>query len=764
MATITLDSGTEFRVADVLFDFVRDEALPGSKWTPEEVFRSLGRLVENFEPRNRELLALRDEVQRKIDDYFIDRRAGGWSPTPESADADALDLERFLVGIGYLEAEPDTGFAMTTPQLDPEMDQNGPELVTPVTSASMAVAGANARWGSLYDAYYLSDIHPEIDRETQQPARLRMTVKETNRFLDQYVAQWDGGAAFGDVVSFRVTRATRTASTSGGRYELRGRTSSGEEVGLRDPGKFAGFSQDENGSLAGFLLENNGLKIEFQLYEGGTVHPEIGQFRDLVVESAVTNIVDFEDSVAIVDAEDMVVGLRNYLGLLRGDLYAYGSRGNLRTINSDKTCLDVYGNPGTLKGTSLMSVRNVSLHMYTDMVQLGGGEIPERILGVFLTTLIASIHDNGSNGEERSGGQEAGPMPARGPNSGKGYIYQVTPKLQTRDEVAEQVRFFEAVEAELGLPGGVIVIGIMNEELGMTLQLAESLRAARSRTFFINTGFLDRTGSQIRVQMQAGPVDLRDDLTQQTYNSSYELHNVDVGIQAGVHKHGKIGKGMQVRNRAMAEMLERKIDHPRSGGNTAWVPAPYPSDIHAMHYHMVDVDQVQRTMEDSPPRNISRQALLTFPLFDPAKSGSPEARRNFLLRYVHSMMAYVAPRVHREIGCSGVLNFDQIEEMKDRATERIDSALIANWKLHGVITQAEIEDAVRETAKIVDEQNAGNPDHWAMTDTLEKRDNLLEDPAAMAVLQIIEGARSSAGAYVEPALFENRKRFKTRAG
>ena len=383
---------------------------------------------------------------------------------------------------------------------------------------------------------------------------------------------------------------------------------------------------------------------------------------------------------------------------------------------------------------------------------------------MFLTTLIASIHDNGSKGEERSGGQEAGPMPARGPNSGKGFIYQVTPKLQTRDEVAEQVRFFEAVEAELGLPGGVILIGIMNEELGMTLQLAESLRAARSRTFFINTGFLDRTGSQIRVQMQAGPVDLRDDLTQQTYNSSYELHNVDVGIQAGVHKHGKIGKGMQVRNRAMAEMLERKIDHPRSGGNTAWVPAPYPSDIHAMHYHMVDVDQVQRTMEDSPPRNISRQALLTFPLFDKAKLGSPEARWNFLLRYVHSMMAYVAPWVHRGIGCSGVLNFDQIEEMKDRATERIDSALIANWKLHGVITQAEIEDAVRETARIVDEQNAGNPEHWAMTDTPEKRDNLLDDPAATAVLQIIEGALCSSGAYVEPALFENRKRFKTRAG
>ena len=754
MARITLDSGATFWVADVLFDFMRDEALPGSKWTPEEVFRLLGRLVEEFEPKNRELLAKRDEVQRRIDDYFIDRRAVGWRPTQESAEEDALDLERFLIEIGYLEAEPDTGFTMTTPQLDPEMDQNGPELVTPVTNASMGVGGANARWGSLYDAYYLSDIHPEIDRETQQPARLRMTVEETNRFLDQYVARWDGGAGFDDITSFKVVGNNR------GSYELRGLLSGGEEVGLRDPEKFVGFNWDENQRLTEFLLKNNGLRIQFQLYEGGRVHPDIGQFKDLIVESAVTNIVDFEDAVAIVDAGDMVVGLRNYLGLMRGDLYAFGSRGNLKTINSDKTCLDVFGRPQSFKDTSLMSVRNVSLHLYTDMAQLDGQEIPERILGVFLTTLIASIHDNGSNGEERRAGQGEGRMPARGPNSGKGYVYQVTPKLQTREEVAEQVRFFEAIETALDLPKGAILIGIMNEELGMTLQLTESLMAARSRTFFINTGFLDRTGSQIRVQMHAGPVDLRDDLTQETYNTSYELHNVDVGIQAGVHKHGKIGKGMQVRNRAMAEMLEKKIDHPRGGANTAWVPAPYPGDIHAMHYHMIDVDQVQRTMEDSPPRNVSRRALLTFPLLDQRKLGLPGAKRNLLLRYVHSMMAYVAPWVHEGIGCTGVLNFDQIEEMKDRATERIDSALIANWKLHNVITQQEIEDALREAAGIVDEQNSTNPGHLSMTDTQEKRDNLLTEPAAMAVLQIIEEALSSSGSYVEPALFENRKKFK----
>ena len=299
--------------------------------------------------------------------------------------------------------------------------------------------------------------------------------------------------------------------------------------------------------------------------------------------------------------------------------------------------------------------RRLLQHMYTDMVKVDGKEMPERILGGFLTTFIAASHDKGSGGvpREEATGQGIGPVPTRGPNSKKGYVYQVTPKLQTSEEVAEQVRFFEAVENKLGLAEGTILIGIMNEELGMTLQLAESLRAAQSRTFFTNTGFLDRTGSQIRVQMHAGPVDLRDDLIQMMFNTSYELHNVDVSIRAGVHKHGKIGKGMQVRNRAMAEMLERKIDHPRTGGNTAWVPAPYPSDLHSMHYHMIDVDKVQRVMEDFPPPDITRRDLFTFPLLNGEKVAEPGARQTLLLKYAHSMVAYVEPWVHRGIGCSG---------------------------------------------------------------------------------------------------------------
>ena len=758
MNIVTLGSGASVEIEDALYAFVRDEAVPATGRTAEDVFRILGELVLEFDPKNRELLAKRADRQSKIDEYYLGKRRAGWEPTAESAAQDAAEIEKFLVDKGYLKPEIPIAFTMTTPQLDPEMSQNGPELVTPVNNASMAVGGANARWGSLYDAYFLSDIDQEIDRETMRVERLQMVVDRVNEFLDNHVAQWQHGLSFNDFVAYSVR------PESDGKYELIGHVADGREAKLREPAKFVGFNQTE-AELTEFFLDDNGLKIQFQLYEGGKVDEENGQFKDVVVESAITNIVDFEDAVAIVDAEDMALALRNYLGLIRGDLQAYSSRGTLKTIDSDKTYTDVNGVTQTAKGTSLMSVRNVSLHMYTGMVKVENREIPERILGVFLTTFIATAHNHGSDGEyfgEARGGETpgSGPVPMRRPNSEKGYVYQVTPKLQSSEEVAEQVRFFEAVENKLGLSPGTILIGIMNEELGMTLQLAESLRAAQSRTFFTNTGFLDRTGSQIRVQTYAGPVDLRDDLTKALFNTSYELHNVAVGIRTGLHQQGKIGKGMQVRNRAMAEMMEMKINHPRSGGNTAWVPAPNPSHLHSMHYHMIDVDQVQRMMEDSPSPDISRMELLTFPVLDSEKLADPAAKQDLLLSYAHSMVAYVEPWVHRGIGCSGVPNFQQIEEMKDRATERIDGAIIANWKLHDIVSQREIEDAVKKAVEILDQQNLGQPGYLPMTDTEEKRNGLLEEPVIAAVLQIIDEALSSPSAYVEPALFRHRKAVK----
>lgn len=739
MTTITLASGTSVDIDDALYSFVRDEVVPGAGRAADEVFTILGDLVQQFGPKNAELLNKRTARQASIDEYYLGKRKAGWEPTAGSAANDAVELGQFLVDQGYLEPESAVQVDMTTPELDYEMSQNGPELVTPVNIASMAVGGANARWGSLYDAYFLSDINAEIDRDSSRNERLQMVVDRTNEYLDSHVAQWENGLGFNDLVSYSVSQ------TSGGGYSLTGHTSEGTEAGLQDPAKFLGFNQDGD-QLTEFFLEDNGLKIQFQLYEGGKVNPDNGQFKDLIVESAVTNIVDFEDAVAIVDAEDMVLALRNYLGLIQGDIQAQSSRGAVKTMNPDISFTGADGSAQTAKGTSLMSVRNVSLHMYTDMVKVDGQEISERMLGVLLTTLIATSHDKGSDN--------------RAPNSTKGYVYQVTPKLQTAEEVGEQVRFFEAVEDRLGLTKNTILIGIMNEELGMTLQLAEALRAAQSRVFFTNTGFLDRTGSQIRVQTHAGPVDLRDDLTRSVFNTSYELHNVDVSLRAGVHNHGKIGKGMQVRNRAMVEMLENKINHPMSGGNTAWVPAPNPSHLHSMHYHMIDVDQVQRTMEDSPSPDISRRDLLTFPVLDSGKVADSEAKENLLLSYAHSMVAYVEPWVHRGIGCSGVPNFSQIEEMKDRATERIDGAIIANWKLHGVVSQSEIEDAVSKATEILDQQSLGNPDYVPMTDTPEKRSGLLREPVISAVLEIIDDALSSPSAYVEPALFKYRKAVK----
>ncbi len=751
MVQLGLPSGNQVEVHDLLFKFVRDEVVPGTGWTADGVFQLLGELVEEFDPPNRALLEKRAGVQRQIDDYYRNKRTSGWRPSLESREQDAADLEQFLIGVGYLQPDRPVDFEMTTPQLDEEMDQNGPELVTPVSNASMAVGGANARWGSLYDAYFLSDVHPEIDRQEHRQARLRMVVEETNGFFDQHIVQWENAGGIGDMQSFSVRES------AGGGYELVGHTAAGE-ARLSDPSKFYGFNLRPNGDLDEFYLEDNGLRILFQLYDGGRVDEGNGQFRDLIVESAVTNIVDFEDAVAVVDAEDLVESVRNYLGLIRGDLVGFGSRGNRKELNPDRTCTGADGQPRTLKATSLMSVRNVSLHMYTGIVKVGGEEISERMLGLLLTTLIATSHDNGSNGEERPNGP--GNLPVRGPNSALGLVYQVTPKLQTAEEVAEQVRLFEAIESRLGLNPGTILIGIMNEELGMTLQLSEALRAARSRVFFTNTGFLDRTGSQIRAQMHAGPVDLRDDLTQEIFNISYERHNVDVSLNAGVHRHGKVGKGMQVRNRAMAEMLERKIDHPRTGGNTAWVPAPYPSDLHSMHYHMIDVDEVQRVMLDAPALNIDRVSLLSFPLLKEEKVADPDRKADLALRYAHSMVAYVEPWVRRGIGCSGVPNFDQIEEMKDRATERIDGAILANWRLHGVIDQSELEKAIVGAAEVVDRQSAATPGYEPLADTAEKREALLRNPAIVAVLEIIDDALTSPSAYVEPALFRNRLAVK----
>jgi malate synthase len=734
-------SGTAITVQDLLYQFVKDEVVPGSKWSADDIFTLLADLTEGFGPQNQKLLGKRLDFQTKIDTYYQRKRESGWVPTTHTLEADAQDLEGFLLDIDYLKPETAINFQVDTPELDTEMEQNGPELVTPVTNASMAIGGANARWVSLYDAYFLSDIHPEIDQETQRSDRLKMVVNETNSFLDEHVASWTDGLTFSDIQSYSVSKDTR------GIYQLQGYTLEGKLTFLQESSKFVAFNLDSQDALSEFFLVNNGLHLQFQLYPEGAVDPTNGQFKDLITESAITNIIDFEDSVSVIDVEDYIIGIRNFLGLIKGDLTGYGSRGNLKTISSDKTALDPQGITKSFKGTSLMSVRNVSLHMYTDMVKVNNREIPERLLGVLLTTLITSLHDKGST--------------ERGPNSKKGYVYQVTPKLQSSEEVAEQMRFFKELEKGLGISTGSILIGIMNEEFGMTLQLGEALKAAQGRAFFINTGFLDRTGSQIRAQMHAGPVNLRDDLTRETYNTSYELHNVDIGIQTGIHKHGKIGKGMQVRNRAMAEMMQTKINHPRTGGNTAWVPAPNPSALHSMHYHMIDVGLVQRIMEDSPASNIPRKSLLTFPLLNKETIGDKAFRDNLILRYVHSMFAYAEPWVNRGIGCSGVNNFDGIEEMKDRATERIDGAILANWKLHGVISQSDIEAAVQRAVVLLDQQNANVEGIEPIGGENVRPEEILKHPTVASVLEVIEDSSSSPSGYVEPALFTNRRLIKS---
>ena len=403
MAQLELPSGNQIEIDDRLFEFVRDEVVPGTAWTAEAVFRNLGEIVEEFDPPNRALLERRVQVQQQIDDYYLDKRQGGWSPFQETREQDAAELEQFLIGLGYLKQDAPVDFNMTTPRLDSEMDQNGPELVTPVSNASMAVGGANARWGSLYDAYFLSDVRPELDRQEQRPARLRMVVEETNAFLDEHVAEWNGDSGIGEIERFSVREV------GDGRSELVGHTASGE-ARLRDPSKFFGFNQNEQGDLEDFYLQDHGLRIMVQLYEGGRVNEENGQFRDLFVESAITNIVDFEDAVAVVDAEDLVASLRNYLGLLRGDLVGFSSRGNRKELSSDRTCTGADGQGKDPQG----HLPDVGTQRFAAYVY---GHRQGRQAG-HLGTHDGSVADHTHSNQSRPGVQWGVPRRRLGPDAG----------------------------------------------------------------------------------------------------------------------------------------------------------------------------------------------------------------------------------------------------------------------------------------------------------------------------------------------------------
>ena len=736
-------------VAKALHDLVRDEVAPGTGVEPEAFWRALADVVRDLGPKNRALLERRDRLQARIDAWHAERTA---------QPADPAEYRAFLESIGYL--LPAGGeFRIDTANVDDEVALiAGPQLVVPVDNARYALNAANARWGSLYDALYGTDV---IAREEGgpagsrpggiDPARARRVIAWANDFLDEAIPLAEGSHAAVTAYALRQHgagdddgadgEAGGGGTAEGAGVRLVAVLAGGSQTGLADPAQFAGY-RERDGKLEYVLLRNHRLHVELHIDRGH----EIGKLgragvRDVVLEAAVTTIEDCEDAVSAVDAEDKTRVYRNWTGLMKGTLEATfdkGGREVVRRLAPDRACRAPDGGTVVLPGRSLMLVRNVGIHMYTDAVLDGNGdEIPEGFLDAMVTVLAAK-HD----------------LDRRGAfvNSRRGSVYIVKPKLHGPEEVAATVELFERVEDALGLARDTIKIGIMDEERRTTVNLAECIRAARSRVIFINTGFLDRTGDEIHTSMEAGPVIPKTEMKAARWIAAYEDWNVDVGLAAGLAGRAQIGKGMWAAPDAMADMMAQKIDHPRAGANTAWVPSPTAATLHAVHYHRENVAERQQEIA----RRGRRAALgdvLSVPLLA-GRNLSAEEIRSELDNNAQGILGYVVRWVGQGVGCSKVPDVGDVALMEDRATLRISSQHIANWLRHGVIDEAQVRAAFERMAAVVDRQNAGDPACRPMApDTAGS----IEFQAALEL--VFEGAGQPNG-YTEWILHRRRREAK----
>ncbi len=729
MSNISFVSFGSLRVAEPLAILVSHEILSASGVAPESFWAGLEAVVESMGPRNRALLERRDELQALIDKWLREHRDEALVPQKHEA---------FLRSIGYLVDEP-SAIAVNPQNVDPEIAFiAGPQLVVPLDNARYALNAANARWGSLYDALYGTDVieeRPGLERGADyNPARGTAVVERAMAFLDQAVPLAESSHA--DIAAYRLAGDDRHA--------LIAAVADGTEIPLADPNQFRGHRPGGQDPAA-VLFENNGLHIEIVIdrdHPVGATHP--AGIRDVILESAVTTIQDCEDSVAAVDVYDKCRVYANWLGLFKGTLEASFTKDGkqiLRRLAADRVFVGADAEELVLPGRSLLLVRNVGLHMYTDAVLDGDGQpIPEGILDAFVTVAAATRDLTGE---------------ALYRNSRAGSIYIVKPKLHGPEEVAFTVELFGRVEKVLGLADSTIKLGIMDEERRTTLNLKSCIAAAQDRVIFINTGFLDRTGDEIHTLMEAGPFIPKQEVKQAHWMLAYEDWNVDVGLACGLQGHAQIGKGMWAMPEEMADMVDQKIAHPEAGASTAWVPSPTAATLHAMHYHAVAVSERQAQI-DAEGRRVTLHDLLVPSLLG-NRTLSPEEIDAAVKNNAQSILGYVVRWVEQGIGCSKVPDINDVALMEDRATLRISSQHLANWLRHGLISNEDVEKSFRAMAEVVDRQNAGDPDYRLMAVDYDASE------AFQAALQLVLTGAGQPNGYTEFTLHERRRAVKARA-